>query len=89
MTIEEIESGVIDILTELLQDVSGNTGKPPITRDTTLESLGLDSLDNVEIVIDIEDRFDITIQDEAARACKTVGEIIAYIAGWKALEVLK
>ena len=48
-----------------------------ITEDTTFESLKVDSLDMVEIVMDIEDAFDISI--ETGGDLKTVGDLVDYI----------
>lgn len=45
-----------------------------------LEDLGADSLDVVEMVMAIEDAFDIEIADEDAEAMRTVGDVEAYVA---------
>nr|YP_002049116.1 acyl carrier protein [Paulinella chromatophora]ACB42906.1 acyl carrier protein [Paulinella chromatophora] len=41
--------------------------------------LGADSLDTVELVMALEEAFDIEIPDEAAEGIATVGDAIAYI----------
>lgn len=41
--------------------------------------LGADSLDAVEIIMDMEEEFDMTIPDEKAQTIRTVGDIITYI----------
>lgn len=46
-----------------------------------LEDLGADSLDVVEMVMAIEEAFDIEIADEDAEAMRTVGDVEAYVAG--------
>lgn len=43
------------------------------------EDLGADSLDTVDLVMAIEEVFDITIPDEAVENIKTVGDIVNYI----------
>ncbi|MBM7454010.1 acyl carrier protein [Acholeplasma morum] len=43
------------------------------------EDLGADSLDAVELIMNIEDEFDISISDEAAQNLKTVGDLVTYI----------
>jgi acyl carrier protein len=45
-----------------------------------LEDLGADSLDVVEMVMALEDAFDIEIADEDAEAMRTVGDVEAYLA---------
>ena len=48
-----------------------------ITEDTSFEDLDVDSLDLVEIMMDLEDEFDISIEDEAE--IKNVGALVDYI----------
>lgn len=43
------------------------------------EDLGADSLDVVELVMELEDEFDMEISDEEAEKISTVGDAIAYI----------
>ena len=43
------------------------------------EDLGADSLDQVELVMALEDEFDIEIPDEEAEKLKKVGDVIAYV----------
>lgn len=48
-----------------------------ITADSTLESLGIDSLDTVEMVMELEDEFDIEL--EVDTKLNTVGDMVALI----------
>ncbi|MEK4565362.1 acyl carrier protein [Alkalihalobacillus sp. FSL R5-0424] len=43
------------------------------------DDLGADSLDVVELVMELEDEFDIEISDEEAEKIATVGDVISYI----------
>ena len=43
------------------------------------DDLGADSLDVVELVMELEDEFDMEISDEDAEKISTVGDAIAYI----------
>ena len=43
------------------------------------EDLGADSLDMVELMMTIEEEFDITIKDSDAHLFKTVGDVVNYI----------
>ena len=47
-----------------------------IRPETTLTSLGIDSLEGLEVIFALEDRFDISISDEDAVNMKTVGAVI-------------
>ena len=44
-----------------------------------VNDLGADSLDTVELVMELEEEFDITIPDDAAEQIQTVGQAIEYI----------
>ena len=51
-----------------------------ITLETNLiDDLGADSLDVVELIMELEDEFGITISDEAAAELYTVGRIVEYL----------
>jgi len=51
-----------------------------VTMDSSItEDLGADSLDTVDLVMAIEEVFDIQIPDEAVEKIKTVGDIVNYI----------
>jgi acyl carrier protein len=45
-----------------------------------IEDLGADSLDIVELVMQMEEEFDLDIPDEDAEKMKTVGDVVKYIA---------
>lgn len=46
-----------------------------------INDLGADSLDSVELIMSIEQKFDISIPEDAAENIKTVGDIIDYVKG--------
>ena len=50
-----------------------------ITVDTKFEDLGADSLDLVEMVMALEEEFDIQIDDEEVEKIATVGDVVNYI----------
>lgn len=51
-----------------------------IDLDTDLmEDLNADSLDAVEIIMDIEDEFDITVDEDDVENIRTIADIINYI----------
>ena len=71
----EIEGRVIDIVAEEL-----SVEKDKIRRETTfIQDLGADSLDIVELIMALEEEFDISIPDDEAEKITTVGEAIDHI----------
>ena len=51
-----------------------------ITADTDLqEDLGADSLDVVDLLMSIEDEFEVEVPDEEVENIKTVGSLVSYI----------
>lgn len=51
-----------------------------ITPETTLaDDLGADSLDVVDLLMSIEDEFEVEIPDEEVENIKTVGALVEYI----------
>lgn len=52
-----------------------------ITLDATFkDDLGADSLDIVELIMELEDEFDLEISDEDAEKISTVGDVVTYIS---------
>jgi len=50
-----------------------------ITLETSFDDLNADSLDVVELIMALEEEFDIEIPDEDAEKIKTVGDAVEYI----------
>jgi acyl carrier protein len=50
-----------------------------IKPEATLESLGADSLDVVELIMRFEDEFSIEIDDAAAEKLHTYGDVVKYL----------
>ncbi len=68
----------------LIEEQLGIKDLEKITIDTNLEEdLGADSLDAVEIIMAVEDKFELEIPDNVAEEMKTVSEIIAYLESVK------
>ena len=74
-----VEQRVIEIVSEQL-----GVDKEKISSDTSfVNDLGADSLDTVELVMELEEEFDISIPDEAAEKIQKVGEAVAFIESEK------
>jgi len=73
--VASVQERVIDIVAEQL-----GVDKEKVTPETSfVNDLGADSLDTVELVMELEEEFDITIPDDAAEKIQTVGQAVQYI----------
>lgn len=80
MDIKEIMAGVTDVVVKKLGvEESQVTPEASFTKD-----LGADSLDTVELVMEFEKVFDITIEEEDQAKVQTVGQVVQYIKEKKA-----
>jgi len=70
-----IEEGVIDVL----KNVSRRPIEPTLASDL-IADLGFDSLQVLEVVAELEDRFDISIPLNDVPTTRTVGQIVAQVA---------
>ena len=71
----QIKEAIFEVVSDLL-------GKPTSEFDESsrfVEDLGADSLDNVELVMEIEKKFEIEITDEQAKEITSVGDAIKHI----------
>ena len=72
-------ASVQDRVIEIVASQLGGS-KDQITRETSfINDLGADSLDTVELVMELEEEFEINIPDEAAEKIHTVGQAIDFI----------
>lgn len=70
---------VIDTLKNILE-AQLDIDPSEISESTNImEDLGADSLDIVELMMTVEEEFDITIEDSDAQLFKTVGDVVNYI----------
>ena len=75
LDIQAIKDKVIDIISEQM-----GVDKAEVSRETSfINDLNADSLDTVELVMEFEDEFDMSIPDEEAEKIQTVGAAIDYI----------
>jgi len=76
-------------LTERVRKVIAKHLRVPVenvTPESTFEELGMDSLDGVNLLFDVEDEFDISIEDDQARSIKSVPEMVDGIEKLMALK---
>jgi acyl carrier protein len=75
----DVASGVLEIITK-----KKRVDKPTVELTDRLEDLGLESLDAVEMIFDLEERFDVDIPYNAntnnpKTEFETVGDVVAAI----------
>lgn len=75
MKMEDIQNRLKEIVVDRL-DVEEDQIKPEAS---FVEDLGADSLDIVELIMGIEEEFDIEIPDEDAEKLTNVGEAMTYV----------
>ena len=71
-TRDQIHEIVVDSLSE-------RTSIPVHITDIRLEDLGIDSVERTEVIVDIEERFDIEVLDEDAEMWQTPDDVIDYL----------
>ena len=72
-------TSVRDRVIEIICEQMGQS-KEKVSEETSfINDLGADSLDTVELVMELEDEFDLSIPDEEAEKIRTVGDAIKYI----------
>ncbi len=82
MNMDEVTSRLQEIVIDRLDvDAEKITGSASFVED-----LGADSLDIVELIMGIEEEFDIEIPDEDAEKLTNVGEALEYIKGKLGIE---
>ena len=75
MTNEQLVEEISTIIEERL----GVSAADITPEKSLINDLGADSLDSVELIMSIEQKFGISIPEEAAENIKTVGDIVKYI----------
>ena len=71
----DLEVRVSDIIVEQL----GVSREELVPEAKFIEDLGADSLDIVELVMAMEENFDIEIPDDDAEKIQTIGDVFAYV----------
>lgn len=75
----EISSKVVEIIVDKL----GVEASEAVPSASFTNDRGADSLDTVELIMEFEKEFEISIPDEDAEKIATVGDAISYIEGKK------
>jgi acyl carrier protein len=70
---------VSDVLTDKILSILAKVKGVPqdsVSLDSPLQGLGLDSLDTIVLLSELEDQFKISIPDDKARSLRTVRDVV-------------
>ena len=70
--------GIFEKVKAIVVDQLG-VDEEEVTLETSFEELNADSLDIVELIMSLEEEFDLDIPDEEAEKIRTVGDAVNYI----------
>lgn len=75
----ETQSSVEDRIKQIIVDQTGVKPEEVTPKSHLVNDLGLDSLDSVELVMALEEEFDIEIEDEIAEKLVTVQQVVEHV----------
>ena len=70
---------IVEDVKKIIEDKLGVNTEQITMEASFIDDLGADSLDQVELVMDFEDKFEVDIPDEDAEKLRTVGEAVKYL----------
>jgi acyl carrier protein len=76
-----MSAAVVERLRQLVSDQLSVDVSKIKSEANIIDDLGADSLDVVELVMAIEETFDIEVSDEEAEVLRTVGDVEAFVVG--------
>jgi len=71
--------GLEDRVAEIIVDQLGVTKEEVVPEASFIDDLGADSLDIVELVMAMEEEFDVEIPDEDVERMQTIGDAVSYL----------
>ena len=74
-----METDLEQRISEMIIEQLGATKEEIVPEASFIDDLGADSLDIVELVMAMEETFDIEIPDEDAEKIQTIGDAVAYL----------
>lgn len=74
-----MSADILERVKKIIVDRLGVEESQVTPEATFKDDLGADSLDVVELVMELEDEFDMEISDEDAEKISTVGDVVEYI----------
>jgi acyl carrier protein len=76
---QKVENITFEELRDLVADKLKVDENKVTMEASFIDDLGADSLDTVELIMSLEDRFELTISDDDAKELKTVGAVFNYL----------
>lgn len=71
---------MLEKITQILVETA-NVDADKVTKEATLkEDLGIDSLDSVEMVLELENEFDVKLDDDEIAHLVTVGDVLDLVS---------
>ena len=74
-----METDLKERVSEMIIEQLGGTKEEIVPEASFVDDLGADSLDIVELVMAMEETFDIEIPDDDAEKIQTIGDAVAYL----------
>lgn len=73
-------ASTFDDVSEVISNTLPNVDKESLTMETTFQGdLNADSLDLVELIMELEEHYDLSIPDEDAQEIASIGDAVRYI----------
>lgn len=73
-------ASTFDDVAEVISNTLPNVDKESLSMDTTFQGdLNADSLDLVELIMELEEHYDLSIPDEDAQGIASIGDAVRYI----------
>jgi acyl carrier protein len=81
MTASMTQASLVGEVTEVIRKAARIPSRVPVDRHSRLvEDLAIDSLDLISVILQIQDHFDVVIEDDAVSNLCRVADLAAYLA---------
>ncbi|MFV0424187.1 MAG: acyl carrier protein [Bacilli bacterium] len=74
-------ANVLEKVTEILVDELGCDATDVKLEANIIEDLDADSLSVMEVIMNLEEEYDIEVEEDAIKTLKTVGDVVTFIEG--------
>ncbi|AUF83356.1 acyl carrier protein [Mesoplasma syrphidae] len=66
----------MNIYEEIVKELKAKGAKGALTKETKVASIGIDSLDLMDMIVTLEDRLEIRVPDDKLMNLETIGDLI-------------